>query len=555
MAANGAEEVRLYDKLKRDRFNFDDRWERMAPYLSPSREGIITKYSPGEKQQREVYDSTAIMAGEVATMFIAGNIINPSQQWMSLRMRQDEFNERDQVREWLEESRDRQLKRYASSMFYAEAPEALQDYMNFGTGCILAEELPQPKNRVIEGFRGLYFQAQKIGRYVIAEGADGLVDTVLREFQITPRIAIERWGEASLSGSMRASLRAGEIERQFTVIHSVRPRPRTEFTAGAKAMPWMSAWVEKESKHVLHEGGYKLFPFAVPRYLKTPGEVYGRGRGDIAFSDIWTLNTAKRMGLEDWALKIRPPVLTRHDSVIGTLRLVPAGPTSVNTHGMSIRDVIMPYETGSRPEVSQLKEEELRKTIRQIFYVDQILALLEVQKTEMTAYEYSKKIELLFRLLGPVYGRMEWELLNRNVDVTFQQMWDGGEFSDPPDEIYESDGQIDVEFQNPIAKAQRAGDVEAINLAINDLAPLGQIFPQIWDGFDPDKTRDHIFQVRGVPAKATRSEDEIEIVRKARQEKEQQELALAQTKEVSESVRNVVPMAQLLQGRQPGKGA
>ncbi len=225
---------------------------------------------------------------------------------------------------------------------------------------------------------------------------------------------------------------------------------------------------------------------------------------------------------------------------------------SVNTHGQRIQDVIAPFETGSRPEVSQIKEEELRRSIRQIFFVDQILALMEIQKTEMTAFEFAKKIELLFRLLGPVYGRMEFEFLRRIIDISFDIMLAAGDLPDPPDEVFQSSGEIDVEFQNPIAKAQRAGDVEAITLAVNDLAPLAQLFPEIWDGFDPDKLRAHVFQIRGVPAKVARNEEEIEAVREARLKQQQEEQQIEQAQQGSEILKNVAPA---LKGTQVPLGA
>lgn len=555
MAADGPSIVKRYERLKSERGNFDERWSKMAPYIAPSRVGIQGARAPGEKQTTGVYDSTAMMAAEVMAQFIAGHVINPSQQWFGLKLRDEEIGKLDSVKEWLEESRDRMLKSFASSAFYAEGPESLIDYGGFGTGSLFVEEAPQPVNQIREGFRGFYFHADKIGRFVIAEGANGLVDTEMREWRLSNRAARDQWGEERLPESAKNELAKMELDTLHTYIHAVYPRERSERKAGAQGMPWVSAWVEKESKHLVSEGGYETFPAAVPRYQKTPGEVYGRGRGDLAFPDTSTLNTAKRMGLEDWALKIRPPVLTRHDSVIGTLRLVPAGQTSVNTHGQPIGNSIMPFQTGSHPEISAIKEEELRKSIRQIFYVDQILALLEVQKTEMTAYEYAKKIELLFRLLGPVYGRLEWEYLHRIIDIAFDIMLKARAFSPPPDEVFDSDGEIDVEFQNPIAKAQRAGDVEAITLAVNDLAPLAQVFPQVWDGFDPDKTRSHIFEIRGVPAKVARSEEEIAELRAARAEQQQAEARMAMAKEAAEAAGKAAPMAKVVQESAAQQGA
>jgi len=553
MPAHGPDIIKRYLRLKNDRHNYDERWERMAPFIAPSREGVTSWRSPGEKQQREVYDSTTMMAAELMAHFIAGHVINPSQQWMRLRMHSPEIDRLDPVREWLEECRDRILRRFAGSAFYAEGPEALIDWGGFGTGNLAIEELPPPVNVTREGFRGFFFRATKTGRFVIAEGPDGLVDTEMSEHRVTARAARDQWGEKNLPEKIQHCLASGKLDDVFTFVHAIYPRPVSEREAGALGMPWSSCWVEHDSKEIVRESGFRTFPRAVTRYHRTPGEVYGRGRGDLAFPDTWTLNTAKRMGLEDWALKIRPPVLTRHDSVIGTLRLRPSAPTSINTHGQPIRDVIMPFETGSRPEVSSLKEEELRKSIRQIFYVDHILMLMEVQKTEMTAYEFAKKLGLLFQLIGPVYGRLEWEFLNQIVDVSFDVMLAAGDFPPPPPEVFASDGQIDVEFQNPIAKAQRAGDVEAITLAIADLAPLGQIFPQIWDGFDPDKTRQQIFDIRGVPATVVRSDKEVATVRAARQQQDQAEQMMGEALAATEAMKNVAPMAKAMQ--RPGQAA
>jgi hypothetical protein len=254
------------------------------------------------------------------------------------------------------------------------------------------------------------------------------------------------------------------------------------------------------------------------------------------------------MGLEDWALKIRPPVLHSHDSVIGTLKLTPAGPTSVNTHGKPISDAIMPFQTGSHPEVSQIKEEELRKSIRQIFFVDQILMLMEVNKSEMTAFEFAKKMELLFKIMGPVYGRTEHEFLRRVWDVAFDTMLAAGAFAPPPPEVYETDGTIEVVFQNPIARAQRSGDMEAVGLSVQDLTPIATIYPQVFDWFDPDKTAKLSMAVRGVPALITRNENEVQALRDERLKQQETEQALAEAGQIAESAGKAAPMLTALQG-------
>lgn len=556
MAADAKALLQRFKDLKGAAWNHQDRWERQAPFIAPSRMGIITKYMDGQKLSRGVYDSTTMMAAELMAMFIAGHIINPSQQWGSMTMAHPPESGSDAIQEWLEECRDRQLAAFAASLFYAEGPESLIDYGGFGTGFLMCEEAPESTNLRQRGFRGFVWGAEKTGRFYIADGVDGIVDTAFREFLLAARVIQDRWPQADLPNNIKEALAGGKPDQPFTIIHAIVPRSKSEQTygGGAKGMPWASCWLEKSSATILHESGYRMFPAAVPRYMRTPGEVFGRGRGDLAFPDTWTLNMAKQMGLEDWALKIKPPTLMRHDSVIGTLKLVPGGGTAVNTHGGSIQDSVMPYQTGSNPQVSQLKEEELRKSIRQIFFVDQILSLMEVNKSEMTAFEFAKKIELLFRIMGPVYGRMEKEFLRRVWDIGFDIMYHAGAFSPPPPEIFTTDGVINVTFQNPIAKAQRSGDVEAIQLAIADLAPMAQLFPDMWDHFNRDKTVRHIFAVRGVPAIVANNEDEIQQIRNVRADAQLKQAQLDAMSQEAEAAGKAAPALALV-ADQAGRAA
>lgn len=547
---HGHEIVAQYGRMKQERQLFDARWDEMAPFIAPSRVGILQAFPSGVKQTSGVYDSTGMLAAEMSANFIAGSLLNPGQQWGAMSMRDPRARDDDETQEWLEECRLRMFRAFDESAFYSEAAEAMTDWIGFGTGFLLMEELPIMSHQVTRGFRGFFCEAQKTGRFVIADGPNGLVDTTMREKRLSARVIQARWPNATLPESVKVAIQKGEGETtHFTIVHGILPRPLSEqrSRSGNAGMPWASGWVEKESKQILHESGYRRFPGAVFRYYRTPGEAHGRGRGDLAYPDIYSLNRAKRMGFEDWALKLRPPVLVAHDAVIGRLRLVPGAPTVVETHGRPIQDMVSPFVTGSNPQVNSIKEEELRKSIRQIFLVDQLLMLMEVSKSEMTAFEFAKKMEILYTLIGPVYGRAEREFLRQSWDTGFDLMFHAGAFSPPPPAVYETDGTIDVRFENPLARSRRTSDVEAITLAVNDMAPLAQLHPQMWDGFDPDKTRKHIFSVRGVPASVTRNDDEIGLVRQARYEEDQQELEVQRAQQVSEGMKNVAPLMRALQ--------
>jgi hypothetical protein len=556
MPADGHKIVARYDQMKIDRRNFDWRWEEMAPLIAPSRIGITTRNLGGEKQSDGVYDSTMMQAAEMMAMFIAGHIINPGQRWVKLKHKDDAANEMDAIREWNEECTDRLLNWLNPGKFYAEAPETLLDYCGFGTGFLMAEEAPQPTNRTIQGFRGFYIHATRIGRYVIAEGADGLVDTVGYEFEMSARVVAAMYPDSASESTKTAA--AKQPDKPIKIVHFIQPRPTAEQGYGRKAteMPWQSCWIEHESKTVLKESGYRVFPAAVPRYQKTPNEVYGRGRGDIAFPDASTLNTAKRMGLEDWALKIRPPVMMRNDSVIGTLKLTPGGPSRINTHGQPLRDVIMPWQTGSHPEVSNIKEEELRRTIREIFFVDTIRQLLETHKSEMTALEFAKKMELLFRIIGPVYGPMEYEFLYKIVDVFWDLLYHAKVFSPPPPEMAQFGGDLDIQFVNPISLAQKSGDAETFLMWMNDVSPMAQLKPEMLDWIDPDKSALGLAMVRGLPAKWTRSQAQVDALRKERFKQDQAQQQMEQIGAGAQAAGQVAPLVKALSEKtQAGQAA
>lgn len=555
MPADGPAIVKRFKQLTDNAAQFRTRWEKMAPFIAPSRVGITSQRSPGQKQTTGVYDSTMMSAAELMAMFVAGHLINPANRWGGMRMQNPAFREDDEIQEWLEESTDRMMASLAASAFYGESQETTVDWGGFGTGCLVADEAPQPVNRTIRGFRGFHFEAHKIGRYVISDGPTGMADTLMYEKRATAKMLEQKFGKQNCSEKVRNLLNEGKQDEPVDFIHAIYPRPVADSTyaAGSKKMPFASCWVESETKHVLQESGYPSFPAAIPRYLRTPGETFGRGRGDLAFSDQWTLNEAKRLSLEEWTLSIWPPPLVRHDAVIGTLRLMAGTPTVINTHGKSIQDTIQPWQTGTHPEITQLKEEELRKSIRQIFFTDQILMLMEVSKSEMTAFEFGKKMELLFRIMGTgVYGRCEQEFLRPIWEVCWEQMWMAGAFSPPPAQIFDTDGRIETVFENPIARAQRTGDADALQLAIQDLLPLAEIFPQQWDWFDPDKNAKKVMRTRGVGADITRSDAEVKQLRAERQQREEEEQALAQTEQVATAAGKAAPMLALMQG---GKSA
>jgi hypothetical protein len=559
---DGKQLIREYENGRAARANFERRWDFMAPYLSPSRVGILSKRSVGVDQMEGIYDATSIGAADLLAKFICGHTINPGQSWGKVRPQKEPGAERDDEEDWADETSDRVLKALGNSNFYAEAPEMANDYVALGTGCLYGDERKEYRSDYEErrrGFRGLRFCADKTGRFTIFEDAEGRVDKNYRETQYSARAAGDKFGLERLSDKLKQLYGTEKQEELFTFIHCVRPRDKAlRGREGAKGYSWASYWIEKETQQIVSEGGYKWYPFNNPRWEKTPGEIYGRGPGDRAFPDTRTLNKIKELELQDLALKVRPAFLQANDAVVGPVRLRPAGPTVVKIRGnQSVRDVIAPWETGSKPEVTQLKEEQLRQAIERLFFVDLLRKLMETEKSEMTAYEYAEKLRLLYQLLGSVYGRWESEFLAPTFENTLNLMWDAGALSDPPDSLLLRSGTLLVEFTSPLALAQKSQDIDAIRLTFADLAGLALNDPQklidLIDNYDQDKAARIVGKLRGMPESVIRSEMERDKIRRARTDSRLQDEKLQQMLQLSEASKNAAPFLKAVQ--QPAQNA
>jgi hypothetical protein len=540
MAANAKEIIQTWDRLNNAAATFKYRWELLAKYIQPTRTSM---WSPeqelsGQSQTNDLYDSTGVTVAETFASFIFGNVINPATKWRRLAIRDKQLMALDDVREWLDECNDLMMAAVGASNFYLQAYEMLIDYGGFGTGCKLIEEKGQDKNqRAAAGFRGFSYTTTQIGHFFIDENANHEVDTLYRSFFLSAAAIEREFPNGSYSDGLKQAL-TREREKRFQIIHAIYPRPYEEQKSkAARDMPWASCWVEKEAKAgagVLRESGYPEFPAVVPRYQQSVNEVFGRSPGFTALPDMLTLNNVKRKSFESWDMAIWPPVLGRSDSDVSVLQLTPKGYTTVKTPpGMSPNQVLQHFETGTKWDITQLKEEELRKSIEGVYHMDAIKSLLSLER-EMTATEYVKRLELVHKLLGPVWGRMTHEWLNRQTDREFNMMMERGALPSPPDSLIEAATQaaatgndagikIDVEYEGPLAKAQRSGEVESVMFFVQDVGILAALDENVKDWVDTDKTAKLISEIRGVPGVALRSDDEVAALREGRRQAQEEQ--------------------------------
>jgi len=284
-------------------------------------------------------------------------------------------------------------------------------------------------------------------------------------------------------------------------------------------------------KHMLEVGGMDYFPYMVPRWTKAINEMYGRGPGDTALPDIKTLNKAEELTLRAWAKNIDPPLVTRDDGVIGRIKTSPSDVITARD-----MEAIKPLETAQRFDVNQVKSDQKRESIKQIFY-NQQLQLPEGQV--MTATEVERRYELMQRFLGPTLGRITVELLNPLVQRAFFQMLKRGALPQPPGVLVSGGGgmePVDIEYEGPLARAQRATDVQAVERSLQDLTALFQLDPNVKDNLDTDWIARLLVERNGVPPQALRSMGQVKTLRDARAAQQKQMIDAKQQTEALKAV-------------------
>jgi hypothetical protein len=143
----------------------------------------------------------------------------------------------------------------------------------------------------------------------------------------------------------------------------------------------------------------------------------------------------------------------------------------------------------------------------------------------MTATEVIQRTEEKMRLLGPVLGRLQAELLQPLIGRCFAILTRQKAFASAPPMLHE--GNIAIEYVSPLARAQRTGDIQGILQMIEFLMPLMQLDQGVADYLDMDGLAKHIIKVTGTPATVVRGDGEVAGIRENRARAMQAEAELS----------------------------
>lgn len=533
-----------YERRLSDRRPYESTWKLLGDYVLPRKNDIGSAASPGQRRTDRLFDSSGVHDAELLRSSLAGALMPPMLKWFSLVMRDEALNQLKPVRDYLEAVRDRTLKALSQSNFASENMETLHDLAVFGTGALLVEA---GDPGYLGKFGGLRFRALTLREYVIAEDPFGRVDDLRRLFDMSARQIVDRWymGDPGQAPErVKTAMENNKPDDAFQVLHSVYPRRDRKAGRSTRAnKPWASCYqLYGQEDVLLDEGGFEEFPFLVPRWAKASGEIWGYGPAHTALPDIRSLNRAIELYLAAAGKAVDPTILADDDSVTGSLTLEPAGVVYRRPGA-----VIEPLESKARFDVAQNLNERLERKISEVFFLD---ALRLRFKPNMTATEVMALQDEMLRLLGPTAGRLHAELLGPVIERSIGILSRSGELPDPPDVLLEHGGDVDIQYEGPLARASKSADLNAIDRVqtMRERIATSMGNPSIYDVFDLDKEMAHYAVNGGYPAPLLRDEEVTAQLRQAKAQAVQQQNRVNQMEQVAGAAGKAAPLLKALPG-------
>lgn len=532
--AKGTNIVKMHEKLKAERSNWDRHWDEVCRFVIPRKDNVYGQHVAGDKVTNTLFDTSAIQANDDLASALHGMLTNPSIVWFGLGTGNKEIDSIDTVKKWLFDSTLKTIKIMNDSNFQTEIHEVYLDLGSIGTGCIRIEEDEEDIVR---------YYSEPIYDVILKENSKGKVDFVSREYEYDGRQVMQEFSgdmDSEVESFIQDSLKA-DPSKKFKIIHQVKKRSVADMEKGFgnTSFPIASIHVLKCNGMILRESGFETFPFATPRFSKINVETYGRSPAMKSLADIKMINSMKKVTIQGAQLAIAPPLQVPDNGFLTPVQVKPFG---TNYYRSGSRDRIEPLFTGAQPQLGEALIEMVQASISKHFMLDKLITPLQ---DRMTATETLQRRDESLRFLGPNLGRMDVELLKPIIDRTFAIGLKRGVYDDMPVELSDyldsQGGSMDlvIKYRSTIAQAQLITQSENIVRAVNSTAFVVGSQPEVMDNIDGDKLLRNNFEMYNADPSVLRDSKEVKRIREARQQAQQAQIEQQNAQQNAETVKTL----------------
>ncbi len=516
----GQRHIRIYEAAKSARASLEQYWQDLVYYAMPRKAYINRIYTPGDRLPTDIYNSTAVLSNAYFAAGMQAYMSGPQTKWFTLGLKNKNLLEQKHIRTYLRDAEDVLYSMINGSNFYQEDVEGYLGLGSIGTDILYGEE------DLKEGIR---FDCLNIENVVVLNDAAGRVNHAYIEYEFDAEQAIGKLGPA-VGQKVQECYAKGDYTTKFKYLFCITPRSVYDGSKrDAKNMPYAALWVDRQTRNVVRESGFREFPLFVSRFAKSKGSPYGYSPEMNVYADIKMLQQMDKANILGAQMSVLPPKEVPDEAFMR--------PYNFNPNGINIKNAgypnehIVPIHSGANVQIGLEFIERKERKIEQAFYNDLFLAIEQAGK--MTATEVNIRNNQRMQMLGSAIGNIMREKLSPVIGRCFQIAARNNMLPKiPPDLMTE---EYIIEYISPLARAQKALELNNINDAMAIIASFATVSPDVLDKIDFDNLIDEVAEITNVSPSIIRDDAEVEELRAARAEQQamaQQMTALQQGTEM-----------------------
>lgn len=508
---------KLFEDLKRVAEIHKPLWKDCQTYVAPTR-GYFDS-NPNKKKSIDhqiLLDSHATWCLKVFASGLTSGLTSPSRPWFKLSLHDQSLMKYRPVREYLEDVQKAILDVYSKSNIYGILNTAYEELGAFGTASASIEEDFQ------DFIRGKSYTS---GEYFVGVNSKGRVDQFAREFDMTVYQVVQEFGIDNVKEDTRRKYKEKNLQEWIKIKHLIKPNDkRNPLKHDAKNKAYSSYYWEAgmDEDEFLRVSGFDFFPVIASRWaVTTTSDIYGYGPSVEALGDIKMLQKLQLERLKSVEKVNDPPM--KVDGSVTDVNVFPGGLTRSN----SLNDSSFRPAYQINPDINAIRQTILdtKESISKFYYTDMFLMMQNDTRSGITAREIVERHEEKLLMLGPTLERIENEMLDPLIDITYNYLSRMGVLPPAPEELQGMD--INVEYVSTLAQAQKMVATTAINQTTQFVGGLASVKPDVLDVFDLDQLAIEYAESVGLSAKGYRSKAEIQKIR------EDREAAIAQQQQAA----------------------
>lgn len=464
-------------------------WQDCYRYALPQRDAFSQSNRGSSRGVDQIYDATALDAVDQLAASLVAQLTPPWSEWFGFRPGPDMPAEQaDKLSKKLQATAKIMQSHFDRSNFAVEIHQCFLDLVTGGTATL---NFTESKPGEASAFR---FAAVPLGQTMLDESdSAGKLNRLYREYNITMRELRQRFPKLDIPGNKGKDCDPDQLVK---LLETAEPE-------GLSTRVSILLDDGSGTPILVNSRLVATSPYISFRWIKSPGEVYGRSPVMKTLPDIKTANKVVELVLKNASIAVSGIWQADDDGVLNpaNIEMKPGTiiPKAVGSKGLT------PLDMPGRFDVSQLVLEDLRKRIRNALIIDR---LGPAGGPAMTATEVLERSSEMVRLLGATYGRLQVELLTPLVQKAYDILRRRGEIPD----IGLNGRDVQLDYRSPLARAQAQRNVRNVLDWLGQVQAMG---PDALQAVDMAASARWLGEALGVPSDIIRKENALDAVSRA----------------------------------------